>query len=310
MESKNNNFTGIWIPNEVVNLTNIGTTQKFILSMIIALNQTDEGCYASNEYFSDKIQLTKGRVSEIITELHRKELVSYEVNQRAKHIRILRPQLAIKENPVNPTEKTLQPVREKPICSTGKTLQPVREKPIHNKKVYTEAYKEDDREILPLDFLNFNYLKEFEEWVTKKGNKIYLIEDFKEGFNNKVRLKKYKLDKDLLMILEDYSRWWITNQKEDQKPHNFIPWRDFDKLVTNKNKNALYYLEKKYPLKFKSFNKEGKPKIKDFEKFEIDFNKICFDEQIDFSENNLWDRLKTFFLEWIAEDKKDNPIGA
>lgn len=68
-------FKGIWIPKEIVGLKNIGSTQKMILSTIIALDN-DKGCMANNRYFAEMFDISRTRVSLILKELSDKKYVT------------------------------------------------------------------------------------------------------------------------------------------------------------------------------------------------------------------------------------------
>ena len=68
-------FKGIWIPKEIVSLKDIGSTQKMILSTIIALDN-DKGCTANNRYFAEMFDISRTRVSLILKELSDKKYVT------------------------------------------------------------------------------------------------------------------------------------------------------------------------------------------------------------------------------------------
>lgn len=67
-------FKGIWIPKEILELKDIGTTEKMILSVILALDN-DKGCTANNRYFAELFGLTRTRVSMIIQKLYNKSYI-------------------------------------------------------------------------------------------------------------------------------------------------------------------------------------------------------------------------------------------
>ncbi len=314
MEDLNEKFKGVWLHKEIFELGKMPGNERIILSMIINLEHKERGCYASNKYFAKILHIQEKQVSKYISKLFDKELITSEILTDQGNKRILRSLLTTSENPT-PLKGDTYPVKGGyPTPLKGETSTPKGGNPTPLKgdaynKVDIEVYKKDEREILPLDFLNSNFSKEFEEWKTKKGNKIFKKEDFREGFNNKIRLEKFKINKDLLMRLEDFTRHWINNQKEDERPYKLRSWNDFEEEILKKQKvreNAFYCLEIKFPSIFNLFNKQGKPKIIDFKKFETDFNNVCLDEQLDFSENILFDRLKTFFKDWPEKYEPDS----
>jgi hypothetical protein len=70
-------FRGIWIPAELWINTDLSWTEKVMLREIDSLSHNDEaGCYASNGYFSDFFNLSKSRISDIVSSLVHKKYVS------------------------------------------------------------------------------------------------------------------------------------------------------------------------------------------------------------------------------------------
>lgn len=70
-------FKGIWIPKEIWVTEDLGWTEKFLLAEIDSLSQNNE-CFATNEYFGRFFNISKDRVSKIISNLSNKGYV--EVN--------------------------------------------------------------------------------------------------------------------------------------------------------------------------------------------------------------------------------------
>jgi hypothetical protein len=70
-------FKGIWIPKEIWVSEDLGWTEKFLLAEIDSLSQNNE-CFATNEYFGRFFNISKDRVSKIISALSTKGYV--EVN--------------------------------------------------------------------------------------------------------------------------------------------------------------------------------------------------------------------------------------
>ena len=80
-------FKGIWIPKEIWLNENLTLLEKVFLVEIDSLDNED-GCYASNDYFSSFFKLSKNRCSEIIKSLEKKGLVkiSYKYKPNTKLI--------------------------------------------------------------------------------------------------------------------------------------------------------------------------------------------------------------------------------
>jgi hypothetical protein len=84
-------FKGVWIPREIWLNSDLTWMEKLFITEINSLDN-DEGCYASNEYFSVFFGLTKQRCSQIINSLIIKKYVSCEYVREGKLIkkRVLR----------------------------------------------------------------------------------------------------------------------------------------------------------------------------------------------------------------------------
>ncbi len=81
-------FKGIWIPKEIWLNTKLTLQEKVFLVEIDSLDGKD-GCYASNDHFSNFFNLSKNRCSEIITSLSKKGYISidYIYKEGTKQIR-------------------------------------------------------------------------------------------------------------------------------------------------------------------------------------------------------------------------------
>lgn len=65
-------FKGIWIPKEIWLSKDLKLIEKCFLVEIDSLDNDDDGCYASNDYFAEFFNLSKNRCSEIINKLKKK----------------------------------------------------------------------------------------------------------------------------------------------------------------------------------------------------------------------------------------------
>lgn len=71
-------FKGIWIPKEVWETKSLTWIEKLFLTEINSL-QKNGCCFASNDYFSSFFDLSKGRVSKIISSLYRKGAIGVKL---------------------------------------------------------------------------------------------------------------------------------------------------------------------------------------------------------------------------------------
>ena len=87
----NRSFRGVWIPRDIWLNKDLSITEKCFLAEIDSLGGSEEGCFASNQYFAEFFNLSKERARKIIGELNKKGYLeitltykeaSKEVNQR------------------------------------------------------------------------------------------------------------------------------------------------------------------------------------------------------------------------------------
>ena len=85
-------FKGIWIPAEIWLSKELKIMEKLFLVEIDSLDNED-GCFASNEYFSNFFDLSKNRCSEIIKSLEKKGFIEieyiYKKNKKSIEKRII-----------------------------------------------------------------------------------------------------------------------------------------------------------------------------------------------------------------------------
>jgi hypothetical protein len=67
-------FKGVWIPKEIWLSEDLGWTEKFLLAEIDSLSRNNE-CFASNDYFAKFFNISKDRISKIVSGLSKKGYV-------------------------------------------------------------------------------------------------------------------------------------------------------------------------------------------------------------------------------------------
>ncbi len=86
-------FKGIWIPKEVWLNRELSLREKILIPEIDSLDN-EEGCYASNEYFSNFMNLSERQVQRIIQGLVHKKWITlkliYKENSKEVEKRILK----------------------------------------------------------------------------------------------------------------------------------------------------------------------------------------------------------------------------
>ena len=67
-------FKGVWIPKDIYLNKDLTPTEKFLLVEVDSLSKNGE-CFASNEHFAQFLQISKDRVSKLLTKLRRMGLI-------------------------------------------------------------------------------------------------------------------------------------------------------------------------------------------------------------------------------------------
>lgn len=110
-------WTGVWIPKELWLDRNLSVIEKVMLVEIGAYCSDGSTCFASNAYFADFFDLSKARVSEIISSLAEKGYIDVVLEREGvlvarRHLSIATPS----ENRTTPLRKTEYPPSEKAEC--------------------------------------------------------------------------------------------------------------------------------------------------------------------------------------------------
>lgn len=106
-------FKGVWIPADVWLDRSMSITEKVMLVEIDSLQHPERGCYASNAHFAQFFGLSSSRVSEIITSLSTKGLVTVELIREGKRVVERRVRVnQVFEKPNTYSENTANPIRE------------------------------------------------------------------------------------------------------------------------------------------------------------------------------------------------------
>jgi hypothetical protein len=72
---ENRDFKGVWIPKEIWLNTDLSIIEKVLLVEIDSLDNSERGCFASNEYLASFVQLSEGRVANIISDLKKRGFI-------------------------------------------------------------------------------------------------------------------------------------------------------------------------------------------------------------------------------------------
>jgi hypothetical protein len=128
-------FTGVWIPVEVFQMETLTITEKVVYGIVNALDN-EEGCFASNGYLAQTLQLSERQVKNVLkTLIDYKLVVRVELNGR----RLLRT--VEKQALVGATD----------FLGRGKSISPRggSRLPTYNKEDNKEDIKKDEPVVLP-----------------------------------------------------------------------------------------------------------------------------------------------------------------
>lgn len=117
-----NTMEGLWIDLDILNDTNLSLQEKFTLAIIRALDKNN-GCFASNKYFAQLLQVTSKRASDIIQSLITKNYITSTIEDYYKRtIRVVKNEL--KQENIE-TEVPKEPQEQEELLSTPTTKKPI-----------------------------------------------------------------------------------------------------------------------------------------------------------------------------------------
>lgn len=207
----NRDFRGIWIPKEIWLSKDLSSNEKILLAEIDSLGGSSDGCFASNQYFADFFDLSKDRISRLVSGLKNKGYITVELIYKEgtcevdKRIIKLNPysyfyqgvqnhQGGIGENTKDITNN--YNINNNNKASKKKTTKEVRHKYGEFKNV---LLSDKDLEKLKTEYgeeLVEKYIKKMDEWIELNGRRYknyYLA--LRQWMNKEVSKKQEKVEK-------------------------------------------------------------------------------------------------------------------
>ena len=207
----NRDFRGIWIPKEIWLSKDLSTNEKILLAEIDSLGGSSDGCFASNQYFADFFDLSKDRISRLVSGLKNKGYITVELIYKEgtcevdKRIIKLNPysyfyqgvqnhQGGIGENTKDITNN--YNINNNNKTSKKKTIKEPRHKYGEFKNV---LLSDKDLEKLKAEYgeeLVEKYIKKMDEWIELNGRRYknyYLA--LRQWMNKEVSKKQEKIEK-------------------------------------------------------------------------------------------------------------------
>ena len=206
----NRDFRGIWIPKEIWLSKDLSTNEKILLAEIDSLGGSSDGCFASNQYFADFFDLSKDRISRLVSGLKNKGYITVELIYKEgtcevdKRIIKLNPYSYFYQGVQNHQggigENTKDITNNYNInnnkASKKKTTKEVRHKYGEFKNV---LLSDKDLEKLKTEYgeeLVEKYIKKMDEWIELNGRRYknyYLA--LRQWMNKEVSKKQEKVEK-------------------------------------------------------------------------------------------------------------------
>ena len=207
----NRDFRGIWIPRHIWLDKNLKPIEKILLAEIESLGGLHDGCFASNQYFADFLDLSKDRTSKLISGLKNKGYITVELSYKEGSYEV--DKRIIKANPSsyfclggsthlegggenNDYITNNYNINNNNKASKKKTTKEVRHKYGEFKNV---LLSDKDLEKLKAEYgeeLVEKYIKKMDEWIELNGRRYknyYLA--LRQWMNKEVSKKQEKVKK-------------------------------------------------------------------------------------------------------------------
>ena len=126
---------GLWMPSEILINNKLSDKEKIILSMIMYLSKDKGYCFATNNYFSDILNITVVSISRIINSLKKKNYIKTNMNYKSNSKEIENRQIMPLKGVMNRYYQNCKI----PINSNDKDIK----KNIKNKKYMSREYSEE-----------------------------------------------------------------------------------------------------------------------------------------------------------------------
>ena len=226
---ENRDFKGVWIPKEIWLNTDLSIIEKVLLVEIDSLDNSERGCFASNEYLASFVQLSEGRVANIISDLKkRKFIIQVFFDGRNRGLRISKSESSFNEN-VKPD-----------LTKTGKQTTRKRE---HNNTVNKTTnntdyiLSENSKEFSPIEINGI----EIKEKKNGKVNPFQLISELqKEETKEKVCEQKENKERNPNPTYEAFTIFCETFERLSGA--NYPKDKNGNYLMSKKDAGGMVYL--------------------------------------------------------------------
>ena len=207
----NRDFRGIWIPRHIWLSKDLSTNEKILLAEIDSLGGSSDGCFASNQYFANFFDLSKDRISRLVSGLKNKGYITVELIYKEgtcevdKRIIKLNPYSYFYQGVQNHQggigENTKDITNNYNINNNNKTSKKRTTKEVRHKygEFKNVLLSDKDLEKLKTEYgeeLVEKYIKKMDEWIELNGRRYknyYLA--LRQWMNKEVSKKQAKVEK-------------------------------------------------------------------------------------------------------------------
>jgi uncharacterized phage protein (TIGR02220 family) len=224
------NFKGVWIPKNVWLDKDLTLMEKCFLVEVDSLDN-ENGCFASNAHFSEFFAISKGRCTQILKSLEKKEYIKITLIRNGKQVikRVIRILNRVVNKLNNPSELIKQPYLEN-AQGNNTVINNTKDNNTNKEEVISspipKVNKRENEITEVLNFVNDNYKK--------------VKRDINSEFNRaKVNtcLNKHSVDDIKRGVLYTISKKVGTNFEEYLRPSTMFALKKMDEYIENAGEN-------------------------------------------------------------------------
>lgn len=205
---------GIWIPIEIWEDDILSLQEKCLLAEIDSLDGED-GCYASNDRLAKYLNLSKDRISKLISSLQKKGLITVKLIYKAGTKEVQKRVVKVVKTPIGKNNYTLSAKTTIPIVKNNSY--PIGENAEDSNTVINNTIEKGNA----LSFLQKNSFSVYESLMMKYQSKIIEFNKAKEQFNLQYDVEGRVYDvKTINARAQLYFNRWVENQAKYNQPTN------------------------------------------------------------------------------------------
>lgn len=235
-------FKGVWIPKDIWLAENISWIEKLVLTELDSLDN-DDGCFATNEYIGNFFNLSKDRISRIVSKLAKENYISvsfiYKPNSKQIEKRV------IKILPRGIGENTNR-YRQEHQGGIGENTEGYRRK--HREGIGENTKDNNTINNTINNTFNINIYSQVVDYLNKKVGTSYKSTSKKTRTLIKARFDDgFTLD-DFIKVIDNKTKEWLSTDMQVYLRPETLFGTKFEGYLNQKVKNNSYD-----PMKFNNF---------------------------------------------------------